>query len=126
MVRWEREATPGVHSRRRLMVVTLGALVLTSTLALALTARPAGAVVTRVHGHGYGVTPITAAQGKALAQTQPGAARSSLGGAGGARPLDQAPFGGKPLTWHGGPVMHSTTTRVVYWDPNKEFTSETK
>jgi PKD repeat protein len=128
MVTRKREATPGVHSRRGLTSAVLAGLLLAVAALLVAGEPPAAAIVVRLHGHGYGVAPISVARGEALARARPqlAGAAPSPGGAAAVRPFDQAPGGGKPLTWQGGPVMHSNTTRVVYWDPNKEFTSTTK
>jgi hypothetical protein len=34
-----------------------------------------------------------------------------------------APAPASPLTWHGGPVMHSTTAYAIFWDPGSGFSS---
>jgi PKD domain len=101
--------------------LALGALVLVLTLGVP----PAGAIIARIHGHGYGITPIkgvdpTSISGAFHAQ------HSSQGSHAGARNFDELPRGGGPLVYEGGPVMHSNTTHVIYWDPNSEFTATTK
>ena len=85
-----------------------------ATLALSLLAPPAGAIVARIGGHVYGVTPIAGVNPLSI----PGAYRAS----GGPRRFDEA----SPLTYHGGPVMHSVSTHVVFWDPEGEFMPTTK
>jgi PKD domain-containing protein len=40
--------------------------------------------------------------------------------------LDELPGGGSDVRYHGGPVMHSNNTHVVYWDPEAEFTGTTE
>ena len=100
-------------------------IVLAATLAvlmvLALGAGQAGAVVARIGGRSYGLTPV---RGVNLAR-MPAAerARSSPTRAPGV-PLRYDSTG--QLESHGGPVMHSVTTHVVYWDPSSEFTATTK
>src|SRR4029077_897341 len=42
-----------------------------------------------------------------------------------ARPFDELPNGGSRLESLGGPVMHTATTHVIYWDPRGEFTTTT-
>lgn len=87
----------------------------------------ADAVVAKIGGHGYGVTPINEATESDLvaayrAQHGAGLAVGPL-----AHRYDVGPSGGGELfNAEGGPVMHSVTTHVIYWDPNKEFTSTTK
>jgi PKD repeat protein len=89
-------------------------------LALALCAAPAGAVIGDVAGHVYGLTPIRGVNPASLSSVRraarsPAAATSPL-------PYDKA----GQLTYHGGPVMHSVTTHVIYWDQSAEFTGATK
>ena len=67
MVTRERAATPGVHSRRGLIAAAPGALLLAVALALMMAPSRAGAIVVRLHGHGYGVAPSSVARGEALA-----------------------------------------------------------
>jgi PKD repeat protein len=97
-----------------------------ATLALSLGATPAHAVVAKIGGRGYGVTPIAGVNPASI----PGALRapgsSALSGATAPRNFDGPPAGGGPLTYNGGPVMHSSTTHVIYWDPSKEFKTTTK
>ncbi len=107
--------------------IIVGLCSLAVALALAAGATPAGAVVAKIGGHGYGITPLNGAdEAKLVAayEAQHAAAHS-------AGPLahryDVGPSGGTQLTnVVGGPVMHSVTTHVIYWDPNKEFTSTSK
>jgi PKD repeat protein len=90
-------------------------------VALSLSATPAGAVVARIGGHGYGVTPIrgvNTARLPAVKRALSASGRSTTG----PLPYDS----GGQLVYHGGPVMHSVTTHVIYWDPGGEFTATTK
>ena len=96
-------------------------------LLLAIGATPAGAVVAKIGGHGYGITPINAAAGANLAARYEAQHRAGLSSGPLAHRYDVGPSGGTPLfNAEGGPVMHSATMHVIYWDPNKEFTSTTK
>ena len=115
--------TLGSNARSRVLAsLALGMAVLVA----ALVATPASAILAKVGGHGYGVTPINGVNPENL----PGAYRApgSAGLAGGTRVrnFDGPPQGGGRLLYHGGPVMHSTTTHVIYWDPSEEFTATTK
>lgn len=113
------------HSRRRLRAATgliLGAL----ALALPLAATPAGAVVVRIGGHGYGIAPITGVSLTSMAGAQRTRTPSASRPSGTPRIFDGVPEGGGPLLKNSGPVMHSSTTHVIYWDPNGEFTTTTK
>jgi PKD domain len=103
-------------------VVGLCALV----LALSLGASSAGAVVAKIRGHGYGVTPITGVNPASIAGMQHAQAPPASSPTGTPRNFDGAPKGGGPLLDEGGPVMHSDNTHVIYWDPNSEFTATTK
>ena len=94
-----------------------------AAIALSVGATPAGAIVAKIGGHGYGITPIG------------GAAEASLVSAYGAQPsrhapvhrFDEPPLGGSELETEGGPVMHSVTTHVIFWDPpTSQFTATTK
>ena len=93
---------------------------LVAVLALAGAASPAGAVVAKVGARGYGVTPINSAdESRLIAANRSRAAQ--------ARPFDEPPFGGSELeNAENGPVMHSATTHVIYWDPGSQFTTTTK
>ena len=102
------------------MAVTLGAL------ALSLGVTPACAVVARIGGHGYGITPIKGVDPASIAGTQHVQTSSVSSPATAPRNFDGAPEGGGPLLKHSGPVMHSSNTHVIYWDPNGEFTTTTK
>jgi hypothetical protein len=113
-----------IHGRRgAATAVALSA----ATLALSLGASPAHAVVAKIGGRGYGVTPIAGVNPASI----PGALRapgsSALSGATAPRNFDGPPKGGGPLIYQGGPVMHSSTTHVIYWDPTGiEFTPTTQ
>jgi PKD repeat protein len=100
----------------------LTATLCAATLTLWLGVSQAGAIIVRIGGHNYGVTPINGVSPLSIrgAYRAPGASRT------GPRNLDELPTGGGPLLNHGGPVMHSVTTHVIYWDPTKEFTVTTK
>jgi hypothetical protein len=95
-------------------------------LMLAAGATPATAVVAKIGGHGYGITPINHAIEAELVgayrEQHPSKARAA------ARAFDEPPFGGSELeNVEDGPVMHSATTHVIYWDPpTSQFTSTTK
>jgi PKD repeat protein len=98
----------------------------TSSMALAIAllgAAPAGAEVANIHGHGYGITPQRSSNGARLARALQARHASSPTQV---RRFDEPPFAGSQLEYLGGPVMHSTDTHVIYWDPNKEFTTKTK
>ncbi len=101
-----------------------GAIV--AALAVSLAAAPAGAVVARLGGQGYGVTPMTNAAEGALVSAYRAHHALSPSALAGAHNEDGLPFGGGELETQGGPVMHSATTHVVYWDPNEEFSAATK
>jgi hypothetical protein len=104
--------------RARLRAASLGLCL--ALLALATAAAPAGAVVARIGGRSYGVTPV---RGANLAQL-PAATRALSSPArslSAPLPYDKA----GQLISHGGPVMHSVTTHLIYWDPNSEFTATT-
>ena len=77
-------------------------------------------------GHGFGVTPSRGFNAATLSGAQ--RARSALRASAPrrVRGFDELPFGGEDLEWFGGPVMHSNTTHLIYWDPNKEFSTTTK
>jgi hypothetical protein len=93
-------------------------------LAASLGAVSADAVVRSVHGHGYGITPIAGSAEQSL--VAPSQAHRASPPAH-ARRFDEPPFGGSRLESQGGPVMHSATTHVIYWDPSPaQFTSTTK
>ncbi|HEX3451866.1 MAG TPA: hypothetical protein VHS26_01090, partial [Solirubrobacteraceae bacterium] len=80
-----------------------------------MSAAPAGAVVVDLGGHGYGVAPLSAAGADGTGSSTPTA-----------RSFDELPGGGSALIDHGGPVMHSATTHVIYWDPDGQFTATTE
>ena len=104
------------------MIVALALAV----LALSVCTSPADAIIVRADGHSYGVTPIKGVNPLSLPGAYPAAGSSPTLSPAGPRKFDGLPEGGGPLTYHGGPVMHSVTTHVIYWDPNKEFTATTK
>jgi hypothetical protein len=113
-------------SARRLRVV-VACCSFAGGLLLAIGATPAGAVVAKIGGHGYGITPINAAAGANLAARYEVQHRAGLSSGRLAHRYDVGPSGGTPLfNAEGGPVMHRATTHVIYWDPDKEFTSTTK
>jgi PKD repeat protein len=101
----------------------IGTALLAVSCVLAFAVAPAGAVVTTFSGHGYGVSPVNGATSTVAAALVQRSAMHSLSGV---RPFDEGPLGGSPLHWEGGPVMHSATTHVVFWDPKEEFTATTK
>jgi PKD repeat protein len=89
--------------------------------ALAFGVSSAGAVVAKIGGHTYGVTPINGVNAAGLA----GVKRAQR--ASGVTPTSPLPYDkGGQLVSHGGPVMHSVTTHVIYWDPSGSFTAKTK
>jgi PKD repeat protein len=112
----------GRLGRTRIVLAAMVAVV----AVLALGAGQAGAVVTKVNGHGYGITPRSGVDTSAFSRAFRASRAASAGRVGGARNFDGAPFGGGALEWLGGPVMHSVTTHVIYWDPNSEFHATTK
>jgi PKD repeat protein len=95
-------------------------------LVLSLSASPAGAVVAKIGGRGYGVTPIKSIDASSMARAFRSGRALRLSGRAGARNYDGLPSGGGPLEYLGGPVMHSANTHVIYWDPNEEFKATTK
>jgi hypothetical protein len=101
-------------------MVVVGLCLLAVGVALLAGAVPAGAVVANIGGHGYGIAPISGVNPATIAGTRwsPGPAVSR---AGHTSNRDEAPNGGGQLLYFGGPVMHTNTTHVIYWDPNKEF-----
>jgi PKD repeat protein len=105
----------------------LAALLAAAGVGLSLSTTPAGAVIARIGGRGYGVTPIKSidASGMVGAYRSRRALRLS-GPAGAPRNYDGVPLGGGPLEYLGGPVMHSANTHVIYWDPKEEFKATTK
>jgi hypothetical protein len=103
--------------RSVLLAATLCAVALTTCLA----ATPARAVVADIRGHAYGVTPIRGVNPGRLPAVKRAlsSARTS--------PTGPLPYdSGGPLFNHGGPVMHTVTTHVIYWDPSANFTAATK
>jgi len=92
-----------------------------ATLALSLGATPAGAVIAKIGGHTYGVTPVRDVNPASLPAVQRALGALKLS-ATAPVPYDKA----GQLVNNGGPVMHSVTTHVVYWDPSGEFTITTK
>ena len=93
---------------------------LTLGLMLGAGAQPAQALVVKIGGRSVGVVPLQAANGRPAGASDPAAAR--LQAASGVTGLDAS----GPLVKHSGPVMHSVTTHVVYWDPSKDFTEKTQ
>ena len=110
-------------ARRSRVIIGLCSFV--SALLLAMGATPAGAVVAKIGGHGYGIAPMNSAAKESLVGAY--RAQHSAAARGGAHAFDEAPFGGSLLESEGGPVMHSATTHVIYWDPpTSQFTATTK
>jgi PKD repeat protein len=110
----DRRSRKSLRTHHRSLAALL-ALLGAAALALSANAVPAGAIVVKLRGRAVGVTPINNARGEAFSRAH---AR--------VRRLDELPKGGIALTYHGGPVMHSSTTHVIYWDPSKEFSETTK
>ena len=111
----------GSQSRRwpaAALATALGA----TTLFLCLLVPPAGAVVTDIGESSYGVTPIKGVSPASVPGARVAAGAQAPPGAAGPVNFD----GGGPLLSHGGPVMHSITSHLIYWDPNSEFTAPTK
>jgi PKD domain len=102
-----------------------GLCLLSLAIALLAAAVPARAIVASIRGHGYGITPINgAAEANLVAAYR---AEHAVAGHASARVFDEPPFGGSPLESEGGPVMHSSTTHVIYWDPpTSQFTTTTR
>lgn len=90
-------------------------------LLLAFGVPSAGAVVAKIGGHTYGVTPINGVNAAGLAGVKR-AQRASGISAASSLAYDKA----GQLISHGGPVMHSVTAHVIYWDPSGNFTVKTK
>lgn len=108
----------------------LGAIVCLCALAVAIAlsggASAADAVVAKIGGHGYGITPIGDG-GEANLVSEYEAQHAELSAGPLAHRYDIGPSGGTQLfNAEEGPVMHSATTHLIYWDPDKEFTSTTK
>jgi hypothetical protein len=94
---------------------------------LAVGAAPAAAVVATLNGHGYGITPIRGVDEDALIAKFEAERSVRLFAHPLAQRHDVGPLGGTQLVnAEDGPVMHSVTTHVIYWDPNGEFTSAAK
>jgi len=114
-----------LSARRSRVIVALCSF--TVALALAAGATPAGAVVAKIGGHGYGITPINGAAQANLVAAYEAQHAAGLSAGPLAQRFDVGPGGGTQLVnLEDGPVMHSVTTHVIYWDPNNEFTSTTK
>jgi PKD repeat protein len=97
---------------------TLLAAVAFAVVGCVIQASSARALLVEANGHVYGVTLVKGVR----ASQVPGAlrvGRASLR-------ADELPNGGSLLESHGGPVMHSATTHVIYWDPREEFTTTTE
>jgi PKD repeat protein len=92
-----------------------------AVLALSVWAEPSSAVIAKIGRHAYGLTPIRGVNPARLPAVKR-ALSASQASASGAVPYDKA----GQLVNHGGPVMHSVTTHVIYWDPSAEFTATTK
>jgi PKD repeat protein len=113
--------SPQRSGRRRAGIAKLTAALLALAFLPAFAAAPAGAVLARIGGHDYGVTPIKGVNPASLPAVKRAVA-SAPASTSRARPYDKA---GQLLN-HGGPVMHSVDTHVIYWDPSGEFTALTK
>jgi hypothetical protein len=101
---------------------------LAAALALLAGVAPAGAVVARIGGQGYGITPRPEVNQESLVRSFE-ERRQQPGGAAAVRPFDELPSGGSQLeNLEDGPVMHSATTHVIYWDggASTQFTATTK
>jgi PKD repeat protein len=103
----------------------LAAALCAAMLVLWVGATGADAIVAKIGGHGYGVTPIRGVNPASIGAASRAQHASPPSRSGKSR-ADELPFGGSPLTYHGGPVMHSNTTHLIYWDPNKEFQPTTR
>jgi hypothetical protein len=90
-------------------------------LALLLGATPAGAIIAKIGGHTYGVTPVKDVNPASLPAVKRALGALKLS-ATAPVPYDNA----GQLVNNGGPVMHSVTTHVIYWDPSGEFTAAAK
>jgi PKD repeat protein len=83
-------------------------------------------VVAKIGGHGYGITPIKGISETNLAGGYQAQHAERLSAGPLTRRYDAGPSGGTQLlNIENGPVMHSATTHVIYWDPKEEFTSTT-
>jgi PKD repeat protein len=111
----------GRGRRGPLLAVALGA----AMLVLWGGATGADAIIAKIGGHTYGITLLKGVKPASIPGALRGPTPSPLSRAG-ARRSDELPFGGSPLTYHGGPVMHTNRTHVIYWDPNDEFKPTTK
>jgi len=84
-----------------------GAALVLAVVLSALAAGPAGARVVFIHGKAYGVMPSAGA-------------RELAAPAGRATPLTTG--GPQPApTYHGGPLMLSSTLYLIFWDPQEKF-----
>jgi PKD repeat protein len=104
----------------------LAALLAAAGVSLSLSSTPAGAVVVRIGGRGYGVAPIKSIDASSMVGAYRSRRALRLSGSAGARNYDGAPLGGGQLEYLGGPVMHSANTHVIYWDPSEQFKPTTK
>jgi len=82
-----------VRSRSSAAARSLAGLCVCATVGLAVTPAPAAALVTPIGSPQFGVEPHS---------ITPFTAEPTL-----------------PLTYHGGPVMHSNKTYAIYWDPTQ-------
>jgi PKD repeat protein len=116
-----RRTSIGIARRRRLRVLGIASAIL--GLALCAGAAPASAIIAKIAGHAYGITPI---QGVSSASI-PGAYKAPASRAAGTGGVRKYAAGGALIS-HGGPVMHSVKTHAVYWEPppSKELTATTK
>jgi PKD repeat protein len=93
-------------------------LALAGSLALAH-AEPAQALVVNIGGRNVGVVPIRGVEARQPAANAPSSTAPSSSSATTFDATGQ-------LVGHGGPVMHSVNTHVIYWDPSKDFTEKTQ
>jgi PKD domain len=111
----------------RVACVVLALCGLAATVVLAVGAPPAAAVVAALNGRGYGITPIRGVDEAGLIAKFESERPAWTSAHPLARRRDVGPLGGTQLVnAEDGPVMHSVTTHVIYWDPNGGFTSATK
>jgi hypothetical protein len=114
------------HGVRRSRAVLAFSMLVVALVSAAYVA-PAGAVVAKIGGHGYGITPLNGTAEAGLRSTYQPRRASGREANPFTQRFDVAPSGGSELfNAENGPVMHSATTHVIYWDPNKEFTLATQ
>lgn len=92
-----------------------GASLLAALATLCVLAPSAGAVLVRVGKHQ--VAGITLARGVRPASLPNSLGKSSSSSSSLATPADTG-----TVSYHGGPVLHSATPYLIFWDPNNELT----